>query len=315
MLAQPLAARPSNVAIWLREVRVPFFTASVVPVALGVVVAWYETARFNVLLFLLTLLGAVLAHAASNMINDYYDHRSGNDTVNRFRSPFNGGAGLIQEGLLTPRQVFIAALTAFAAAAAIGLYLAWVAGPWILVPMVLGGLFAFFYTGEPLRLAYYGIGEVLIGLSFGPLLVAGSYMVQTGTLSLGAAAASLPVGLLIAAVLYINQFPDYEADKAVGKAHWVVRLGTERAVPWLGGLLFAAVAWVVAMVLFGITPWPAVFAAAAAVPMSLRAYGLCRKFHASPLELRPANALVIGTHLVVGLLVTAGFLAAGLLGV
>ncbi|MEW6032217.1 MAG: 1,4-dihydroxy-2-naphthoate octaprenyltransferase [Bacillota bacterium] len=313
-MAQSEAVRPGAVAVWIREMRVPFFTGSAVPVALGAAVAWYETGIFSPALFALTLLGAFLAHAGANMTNDYYDWRSGNDDVNRFRSMFNGGAGLIQERKLTPNQVHLAALAALGSAAVIGLYLASVAGPGVVVLMLAGGFMAYFYTGEPLRLAYYGVGELMVGLSFGPLLVAGAYLVQTGTVSPAVVAASVPVGLLITAVLYINQFPDYEADRAVGKAHWVVRLGSARAVAGLGVLLLATHLWVAGSVAVGLAPWP-VLAALATAPLSLKAYRLTQVFHDAPVELRPANAMVIGNHLLTGLLVTAGFVAARLLGV
>lgn len=308
------AARPGAVAVWLREVRLPFMTASTVPVILAAAIAWYEKGVYHLGLFLLTLVGAVLAHAGANMSNDYYDTLSGNDNINRYRSPFNGGAGLLQAGLLTPGQVHVAALLSLGLAALIGLYLWSVTGPAVLVLAGLGGLFAYFYTANPLHLAYYGLGELMVGAAFGPLLVAGAYYVQTGTVSAAAVSASVPVGLLIAAVLYINEFPDYEADKAVGKAHWVVRLGTERALPGLAALLFGTHLWVAASVVLGLAPWP-VLAALLTLPMALKAFGVARVFHASPVELRPANAMVIGTHLVTGLLLAAGFLAAAFLAV
>ncbi|MCL6581067.1 MAG: 1,4-dihydroxy-2-naphthoate octaprenyltransferase [Firmicutes bacterium] len=303
------AACPNPVALWLREARVPFMTASVVPVVLGVAVAVFETGLFDFGLFLLTLVGAIFAHAGANMANDYYDTLSGNDGINRYRSPFNGGAGLIQAGLLTPCQVHAAALGAFAVALAIGVYLTYQKGPGVLALALAGGLAAYLYSAGPVRLAYRGVGELAVGASFGPLLVIGAYLVQTGTVSLAAVLASLPVGLLIAAVLYINQFPDYEADKAVGKRHWVVRLGTERALPVLAGLVFGAHLAVVGAVVTGHAPWP-VLGALLTVPMSIKALRIARAHHASPVELRPANALVIGLHLMAGLLLAAGFLAA-----
>jgi len=153
-----------------------------------------------------------------------------------------------------------------------------------------GGLAAYLYSAGPVRLAYRGVGRLAVGASFGPLLVIGAYLVQTGTVSLAAALASLPVGLLIAAVLYINQFPDYEADKAVGKRHWVVRLGTERALPVLTGLVFGAHLAVLGAVVTGHAPWP-VLAALLTVPVSMKALRISRVHHASPVELRPANAL------------------------
>ncbi len=306
--------RPSSLAIWVREVRVPFLTASVIPVLVGTAAAFYETGSFHLPLFLLTLLGAVLSHSGANMANDYYDSKSGNDDINRWRSPFNGGTGVIQDGLLTARQVHYAALGCLAVAAAVGVYLFTVRGPAVLVLTLVGGLCAYFYTADPLHLAYFGLGEILVGASFGPLLTTGAYLVQAGFASVSAIAASVPVGLLIAAVLYVNQFPDYEADKAVGKAHWVVRLGTERAVPGLAGLLVATHLSLLVFVAAGWLPWTTL-AGLATFPLVVKSLRIARRSHASPLELRPANAMVILTHLLTGLLLAGGLLAAALLGV
>ncbi len=304
----------NSVALWMREARVPFFTAASIPVLLGSAAAWYETGTFHPGLFLVTLLGAVLAQAGANMANDYYDTLSGNDEINRFRSPFNGGTGVIQEGRLSARQVHVAALTALAVAFALGVYLATVRGPVVIVLALLGGIAAYFYTANPLHLAYYGLGELLIGASFGPLLVAGAYLVQAGSVSPQAIAASVPVALLITAVLYINQFPDYEADKAVGKRHWVVRLGTGRAVAGLAGLLVATHLTVLALVATRVLPWPAL-ATLLTVPLTVKTLRLAAAHHAHPVELRPANAAVIANHLFTGLLLTGAFIAAALLGV
>jgi len=307
-------ARPGSVGVWVREARPPFLTAAAVPVILGAVGAWYETGSFSPLLFVLTLVGSVLAQAGANMANDHFDTLSGNDNINRYRSQFNGGAGLIQDGLLTARQVHLGALACLGAAAAIGLYLFSVCGPAVLILMLLGGFAAYFYTGNPVKLAYHGVGEVAIGLCFGPFLAGGAYLVQAGTVSPGAVAASVPVGLLITAVLYINQFPDYEADQAVGKTHWVVRLGRRRALPGLCGLLVAAYLWIAAEVLLGLAPWPTLIALGS-VPVTGKALSVAWRHYGSPVELRPANAMVIGAHLVTGLLLSAGLAAARILGV
>lgn len=313
-MSQSEAARPSPLVIWLRAARVPFFTGSAIPVLLGTLVAWYETGLFSGGLFTLTLIGAMLAQAGANMVNDYYDHRSTNDTINQFRSPFNGGSGVIQDRWLTPAQTHVWALLCLGTAAAIGVYLWWVRGIAVLVLMLLGGLFGYFYTGEPLRLAHRGVGEVAIGLSFGPLLVAGAYLVQTGQVSPAAIVASIPVGLLITAVLYVNQFPDYEADRAVHKNHWVVRLGPERAVAGLAALLFATYLWIAASAATGLAPWT-ILIALLPLPLVTRAVALTRQHHSSPIQLRPANAMVIGAHFTTGLLLSIAFVVARLWGV
>lgn len=313
-MSQSAVARPNLMVVWLRAARVPFLTGAAVPVLLGSLVAWYETGLFSGSLFTLTLVGAVLAQAGANMANDFYDYRSDNDRINRFRSQFNGGSGVILDRWLTPGQTHLWALLSLTLAAAIGVYLWSLRGPGVLVLMLLGGLFGYFYTGEPVRLAHRGVGEIAIGLSFGPLLVAGAYLVQAGAVSPGAIVASVPIGLLITAVLYINQFPDYEADRAVGKAHWVVRLGLERAIPGLAALLFGTYLWIAGTVVAGLAPWPTLLALLAA-PLVVRAVDLTRRHYHSPIQLRPANAMVIGAHLITGLLLSIAFVVSRLLGV
>ena len=301
-------ATPNKMKIWLAEVRAPFFTATIVPILLGATIAWARTGTFHLGLFLLTLLGGLLLHTGTNVANDYFDHRSGTDDVNvEFVRPFTGGSRMIQIGLLTPREVLSGALAAFALACLVGLCLTYVRGPLIIVLGLIGIFCGFFYTAPPFNLVSRGIGEFFIGLNFGVLMTLGSFFVQAGHLAWEPVVASIPVGLLIAGVLYINEFQDAPADGAVGKAHLVVRLGRRKAAVGYLAILVATYAVIVFAVLLRITS-PFTLIALATLPVAIRAVGVARAHYDEYLKLVPANAATVFIHLLTGLLLSAGYL-------
>lgn len=306
------SAQPSKLKIWFAEVRAPFFTATVVPVALGTAIAWYEKQVFDLLLFTLTMLGVVFVHAGTNVVNDYFDYKSGTDRVNKNRSPFNGGTPFIVQGLLTTKQVYTGAITFFVLGSLIGLYLAYEVSYIVLVLGLLGVFLGYFYTSPKVNLAALGIGELAVGLGFGPLVIAGAYMVQTGVFSWPVVLAGLPVGFLIGLVLFINQFPDMEADGSVGKTHWVVRMGLEQASIWYAGLMAATFVTIVGLWLADIYPLWALVGLVPAV-IAVKAVRTVLEKRKEFKELLPAQAMTIQIHLMVGVLLAVGFVAAGLL--
>ena len=293
--------------LYLEELRAPFFTASIVPVLLGTLIAWARTGVFHVDTFLLTLLGGVLLHAGTNVVNDYYDHVSGNDEANtRFVRPFTGGSRMIQKGLLSPKEVLTLGLVCFALGSLIGLYLAFRVGKVILLLGAIGILSGYFYTAPPLRLVSTGFGELLVGLNFGSLMTLGAFYVQTRWLTWEPVVASLPVSFLIAAVLYINEFQDMEADSAVGKTHWVVRLGRARAVKgyaWILGLTYASI--LLGVLLRLTSPWTLL--GLLTLPIAWKGLRVAREFYDDYLKLAPANAATVMVHLLTGLLLSLGY--------
>ena len=297
-----------KVRYWITELRAPFLTATMVSIILGTVIAWARNDLFNLPYFALAFLGGVCAHLGTNVANDYYDHKSGNDEVNKeFVRPFSGGSRTIQQGLLTPREVLGGALLFFAIAASIGVYLSLVNGPIVLVLALVGLVSGFFYTAPPFNWASKGAGETLVGVNFGALLTLGAYYVQTQTLSLEPIVAAIPVSLLIAAVLYINEFPDYVADKAVGKRTLVVRLGRDKAAYGYAVIVFSAYVSIVLSALFGVTPAYTLLALMP-LPLAVKAVRHASKFHSESLKLIPANAVTITLHLMTSLLVSVGYL-------
>jgi len=298
----------SKLRIWIAELRAPFLTATLVSIFLGTAIAWARNDAFNLEYFLLALLGGVFLHLGANVANDYFDHKSGNDEVNKeFVRPFSGGSRTIQLGLLSPREVLGGALLFYAAAILIGAYFALTVGAFVLILGLVGVLSGFFYTAPFLNWASKGVGEALVGINFGALMTLGAFYVQTGMVSLEPLAASIPVSLLIAAVLYINEFPDYVADKTVGKRTLVVRWGRAKAVYAYAAIVLGAYVFVLLNVVLGITP-PQVLFALIPLPLAVEGVRHALRFHSEPYRLVPANALNIVFHLLTSLLLSCGYL-------
>jgi 1,4-dihydroxy-2-naphthoate octaprenyltransferase len=190
----------------------------------------------------LTVLGIFAIEVAKNAAGEIYDWDSGVDraVAPGDRSPFSGGKRVLVDGLLTRGETRGIAVAAYAVGIGCGLAIALVREPAVLGIGLVGVALAFFYHGPPLRLAYRGFGELAVALVYGPLIAAGTVLVQTGRLDGGILLASIPLGLLVAAFLWINEFPDFRADAACDKRNLVVRLGRTTASHAFAGLVFAA---------------------------------------------------------------------------
>ncbi len=300
----------SKASILIKELRAEFLPASVVAVFLGTAIAHARTGAFDPLIFALTLAGLVLIHLGTNVANDYFDHRSGNDAFNtEFVRPFTGGSRLIQENLLSPRAVLALSIVLLAAALVVGAALAVLRGPYVIVLGIVGIASGVFYTAPPVNLASRGLGELFIGLNFGVLTVAGSYFVQTRAWSWESVAASLPLAGLIAAIVFINEFQDMNADARAGKRTLVVRMGLRKASKAYGWLVLASFAPILVGAASGLMP-RTTLVALAALPLGIKAIAVARKKHGSPKEMAPANALTIVCHTLTGALLTIGYLIA-----
>jgi 1,4-dihydroxy-2-naphthoate octaprenyltransferase len=252
--------RPSAARIWLMAARPKTLPAAVAPVLVGTALAATE-GTFRPLTFLAALVGALFIQIGTNLSNDYSDARRGADTEDRL-GPVRVTAG----GLVPPRQVLVATYVAFALAVLCGIYLIATAGWELLLIGIASILAGVLYTGGPRPYGYEGLGEVFVFLFFGVAAVAGSYFAQTEQWVWEAFALSVPVGLLAASLLVVNNVRDLETDRRAGKRTLAVRLGRERTralyasmvalafltvlVPWLAGSLDAWVllSWLVAPV-------------------------------------------------------------------
>jgi 1,4-dihydroxy-2-naphthoate octaprenyltransferase len=215
--------------------------ASIASMALGTAMA----ARDGELAWgwlVLTVAGIFLIEVAKNASGEIFDFDSGADlaVAAADRSPFSGGKRVLVDGLLTRVQTSAVAAAAYAMGAAAGLVIAAAREPRVLWLGIAGIALAYFYQAPPLKLSYRGLGEAAVALAYGPLVCAGTYLVQRGCVTSSVVLVSLPLGALIAAFLWINEFPDYEADRGAGKRTLVVRLGRPRAARAFAAIVAAA---------------------------------------------------------------------------
>jgi 1,4-dihydroxy-2-naphthoate octaprenyltransferase len=224
----------TSARIWLMAARPRTLPASVAPVLVGTSLAGHD-GTFHTLRFIAALLGAVFIQVGTNLSNDYSDARRGADTEDRL-GPVRVTAG----GLVPPRQVLIATYVSFGVAVLVGIYLVAVAG-WELLAVGAASILAgVLYTGGPRPYGYEGLGELFVFLFFGIVAVTGSYFVQRQQLPGEAFALAVPVGLLAAAILMVNNIRDLETDRRAGKRTLAVRLGRPRARRAYGLMVYSA---------------------------------------------------------------------------
>jgi 1,4-dihydroxy-2-naphthoate octaprenyltransferase len=229
--AAPRVSFATRVFAWLVIMRVPFLSASLIPVLIAAAFASAIGETWSWIDFGAAFLGTALLHLAANTFNDYFDWTSGTDQENNdYFLPFSGGSRSIELGLITEDGLRVLAWALLAGATACGGWLAWERGWPILAYGVAGALGGYFYTAPPLRLiARRGVGELLIGLCFGPIITGGTYTALTGDVTWASLLVGIPTGLLTTAILWINEFPDAESDARAGKNHLVVTLGKATA--------------------------------------------------------------------------------------
>jgi 1,4-dihydroxy-2-naphthoate polyprenyltransferase len=303
--------RPRLEFFWLalRTTRAPFLTATVIPVALGVAAAALH-GRWSIWLALLTLVGAACIHLALNVANDVFDTMSGADPANTRPTQFSGGSRVIHYGLVSLRGAAMVSAGFYVAGIAIGLYLAWLRGFWPLFWLgVAGVVISVIYTAPPLRLVHRGVGEIAVGLGFGPIMLLGSYYVQAQRFSLEALWLSLPVAILIALVLYVNEIPDREGDATAGKRTLPVRWSKSAVIRAYAWATIAAYALILVGAALRLLPWPTLVALAT-IPLAVRVTRGIRDNYDDPYALMPTMAANIKLHLYTGLLLLAGYLAA-----
>jgi 1,4-dihydroxy-2-naphthoate polyprenyltransferase len=251
----PGAATLTGVQIWLMAARPRTLPAAVAPVLVGTALAGYGGV-FHVLRFVAALLGAILIQIGTNLSNDYSDARRGADTEDRL-GPVRVTAG----GLVPPRQVLIATYATFGLAVLAGVYLVIVAGWQLLLVGAASILAGVAYTGGPRPYGYEGLGETFVFLFFGIVAVAGSYFVQVQALDWEAFALAVPVGLLAAAILVVNNVRDIDSDRRAGKRTLAVRMGRDRtrvlfAVIVYLAFVLAPVTWIFGPVdVWVLLPW------------------------------------------------------------
>jgi 1,4-dihydroxy-2-naphthoate octaprenyltransferase len=250
MAATREATKPNGVRIWLMAARVRTLPAAIAPVLVGTALAGFLHV-FHPLRFVAALVGAMFIQIGTNLSNDYSDARRGADTEDRL-GPVRVTAG----GLVPPQQVLIATYLTFGVAVLAGVYLVVVAGWQLLLVGAASILAGVLYTGGPRPYGYEGLGELFVFLFFGIVAVAGSFFVQVERLDWEAFALAVPVGLLAAGLLMVNNIRDIDTDRRASKRTLAVRLGRDRARTLFGVTVYLAYVLVPVTWAFGpLSPW------------------------------------------------------------
>lgn len=286
---------------WIRATRPRVFTAAYVPMGIAAAAALRDGV-FQLLPFVLSLIGVMLLQTAANLVNEYYDFKRGADELKV------AGQGMaIKHFGLTPREIGIGALVTLIGGCLIGLFLLTQSGPTLFWIGLGGALVAITYTAGPFPLAYHGLGEVAAGIFMGPMIVIGAYYVMSrGQIAPDLWLISIPAALMVAAILHANNLRDMDADRAVNKRTLAVLLGRDAArVEYMLLVGGAYLALVVLVVINALPPTTLL-----AFLTAREAQALIRIFNAQtdPAVLHPAQGRTARLHGQFGLLMVAGWL-------
>jgi 1,4-dihydroxy-2-naphthoate octaprenyltransferase len=294
----------------LRTLRAPFLTATLVPIFLGVAVAAAQ-GGWSLWLAFLTFVAGAAVHLGLNVANDIFDTLSGADAANTTPTQFSGGSRVVHYGLVRMRTLVLISVGCYLVGIGIGLYLAMDRGFWPLFWLGAAGVaISVFYTAPPFRLVHRGVGEIAVALGFGPIMLLGAYYVQAQRFTFEAVYVSLPVAILIALVLYVNEIPDRAGDAAAGKRTLPVRLSKEAVIT----IYVAAVAVTYLLIgvgaISGILPRPTLLALLT-IPIAVRVVrGLWRDYDDPYALMFSSMGKNVQLHLFTGLLLLAGYLVA-----
>jgi 1,4-dihydroxy-2-naphthoate octaprenyltransferase len=294
--------KQSKITVWFRQIRGPFLVLSVALVLIGIAAAGrdgYNPRWFDAVLL---ITGVVLAHISVNLFNELSDYKTKIDE-HTLPTPFSGGSGMMQAGLTNPKKVAGVAYTALIFAGFIGLYFC-VTGSWvILVFIICGGVAVRFYTSH---LARWLLGEFFSGLTLGTFVILGSYMALTGRLNIDILFISIPPGLLTFLLLFLNEFPDAEADRKGGRYHLVIHFGKKKSA-----IIYIAVL-IVIYILILTSPFIlnipiTVLVALLTLPIASAAAVKIVKFHSNTPKLVPALAMNVMVVILTDLLLAIGY--------
>jgi len=240
---------------WMLAIRPRTLPAAAAGVVMGAALAWRD-GYFRLDAVLVCLLTALLLQIGSNLANDVFDFERGTDTAERL-----GPTRVTQAGMLTPKQVKIGMAVVFGLSAILGLYLAWLGGWVIIILGVAAIISAIAYTGGPFPIGYHGLGDIFVFIFFGLASVAGTYYIQAGTVTSAVWWMTIPPGMIITAILVVNNLRDIENDRKGGKHTMAVRLGEKgtkvQYIACMGIAYFVLipVAWVDLIAWFALLAW------------------------------------------------------------
>jgi 1,4-dihydroxy-2-naphthoate octaprenyltransferase len=289
-------------SIWLRAIRIRFLLASVIAVTNGLAIAYWKYAAIDPLYAILTYIGVVFLHASVDLLNDYWDHKRGIDSATK-RTKFSGGTGVLPENLLTPRAVYIAGIIFLVLGASIGAYFVAIRGITIALILSFAVVAIYFYST---RIVNAGLGELFVAIK-GAMIVLGTLYVQNAVLEPTALYVGAIVGILSATVLFINSFPDYEADSSKGRRTLVIMLGMKTASAIFPIFIIAAYALIAVGIFLGFTKIYSLISFAS-IPFAIKSVLQLRKEPESTENIVPAMASAVTYSRITGFLLAMSFI-------
>ena len=290
------------IRVWLRAVRIRFLLASIISVCLGLAINGWQNKTIDVGFAALTFVGVTALHASVDLLNDYWDYKRHIDT-DTSRTKFSGGTGVLPEGLLKPTQVYRAGMLMLIIGSAVGAFFIFERGITIAVILGFAIVSIYFYST---RIVDSGLGEVFVAVK-GSMIVLGTYFVQSSHITLEPVIAGIVSGVLSSTVLFVNSFPDYDADKKHGRKTLVIMLGKQRATSlvWIfPGIIYGII---VTSVLLGIFPVVTIITLAT-IPLAIKS-GVSLKIKYNEVqELVPVMQGFVTYSRITGALFVAAFL-------
>lgn len=289
------------------------WVASTVPMFVGLALAYYIKNSFNFLWFVIALIAIYLIEIGKNAINECIDYLSGVDVfvTSDKRTPFSGGKKTIVDKKLTVKENAVIGVVTISIAVLIGLAIVYFYELKVLIIGILGVFFAIFYSLPPFKFAYRGVGEFVVGFTFGILITTGVYTLMTREYSVYPVITGIPYAFLIANVLLINEFPDYEADKKGGKNNLVVRFGKRNSVIIFAlFFLFAYIGFIFLTVYF---KNPLLLIPILTLPLAVKAVINAWKNYENITVLIKSNALTVLIYQLTGVLLVFSFLISKIL--
>jgi len=293
-----------KLGIYLRATRLPFTSASVLPVIVTALWCWNK-GEFSFIYAISAVLGAFFLHLGANLMNDYYD-TFGSDPINKNPTPFSGGSRVVVNGEMSARGVFIFASFFYILAGITGILLFFYERQLIILFGLTGAMLGFLYSASPVSLMSRGMGEIAIFLAFGPVLTGGAGYVIAGKIDLAHFLIGIPFGIFTTAILWINQFPDIEADSSAGKRNLVVRLGVDRAKKGYYLLILLGFLSIIVFSLIGVYPLYALIGLLA-LPLAFKVFKIISLFKDWK-DFIPAQGMTIMMQGLVSILVGIGVL-------
>jgi 1,4-dihydroxy-2-naphthoate polyprenyltransferase len=290
------------IKVWLRAVRIRFLLASIISVCLGLAINSWQNKTIDVGFAALTFVGVAALHASVDLLNDYWDYKRQIDTDTN-RTKFSGGTGVLPEGLLKPSQVYRAGMLMLIIGSAVGAFFIFERGITIAVILGFAIVSIYFYST---RIVNSGLGEVFVAVK-GSMIVLGTYFVQSSHITLEPVVAGIISGVLSSTVLFVNSFPDFDADKKHGRKTLVILLGKQKAasVVWVFPLIIYGI--IVASVLAGIFP-VITLVTLATIPLAIRSGMSLRIKYNEVQELVPVMQGFVTYSRITGALFVVAFL-------